>query len=301
MPLEVVRNDITKMMVDAIVNTADAFPIFGPGTDEAIYRAAGVEQMMESRLAIGVIYPGKAAITEAFGLSVNGIKHVIHAVYWDYDLGSEEELQSLRDAYRQSLQLAAEYGCESLAIPLLGAGSRGYPVDIAIDVALAEIYSFLHAHEMKIYLVLFSPIAWEQAKRLFPQTTDYFSAPKKDTPTVAAPTDKTLIEMLDRVMDEKALKPGDIYNVTSISRQMLSKVRNNPDYHLGKSKVLELAIVLKLSLPEAEFFLSLADYAFNPGRNRDRIIQSCISNGIDSIFVIDEILYNEGEETLFSE
>lgn len=303
MPLEVVRNDITKMMVDAIVNTACRRPTFGPGTDETVYRAAGMAQMLAARLAVGTIPYGSAAVTDAFRLEENGVRYIIHAVYSDYYNKDETELETLRSAYRKSLALAVEHGCKSVAIPLLGAGNRGYPIDLAIDVALAELYSFLHTHDMMIYLVLFSPLAWEQAQRLFPQMTDYFHSKKEteDHPEESKLKDKLLIEMFDRVMDEKNMKPGDIYNVTSVTRQMLSKVRNNSEYHLGKSKVLELAIALKLSLPETDYFLSLSDYAFHPGRRRDQIIQKCIQEGIDSIFAMDEILYREGEETLFSE
>lgn len=357
MPLIAVRNDLTKMAVDAIVNTASSRPVFGSGTDSAVYMAAGMARLTAARLAVGTITPGSAAVTPAFALEKNGVKYIIHAVYWNYIRGDESELATLRGAYKTALNLAAERGCASVAIPLLGAGNRGWPVDIAIDTARSAIETFLQTHEMQVYLVLFSPVAAEYAQRLFPELRsdvddDYvLSVLKKENAwdarfsriRMTGPVDEeplalgslnmipgeeagafpsakpraeraaaraasvpdtgsdTFLRMLDREMEQKHVKPGDIYNTTSITKAVLSKLRCNKDYHLGKNKVIELAIILRLTPKEADRFLALADYAFNPSRRRDRIIRQCLADGVHNPFAVDEVLYAAGEALIFSE
>ena len=317
MPLTIVRNDITKMMVDAIANTANCRPHFGRGTDQTIYEAAGMAKMTAARLQVGEIAPGSAAATPAFRLSENGVKYVIHAVYWNWIRGSEEEKQTLRDAYTSTLEIAAELGCKSVALPLFGAGNRGYPIDVAIDEALSTIYAFLNSHDMDVYLVLFSMLSMQQARKLFPEIPSFVDdryvvqrtreelppdAELPPAPPASDPQrDETFLLMLERVMDERGIAVGDIYNQTSISRQVFSKMHREPDYHLGKKKVLELAVLLRMSPDEAADFLSRADYAFNPASRFDRIVRSCMEKGVHDLFAIDEILYDAGETLFFDE
>ncbi|MBR2977980.1 MAG: macro domain-containing protein [Oscillospiraceae bacterium] len=329
MPLSVVRNDITKMMVDAIVNTADRKPRFGSGTDEAIYTAAGIAQMTAARLQIGEIKPGRCAATPAFRLEENGVKYVLHTVYLDWFEEDEWERAVLRQAYTSALELAAELGCQSVGIPLLGAGNRGYPIDVAIDEALAAIYAFLHEHDMQIYLVLFSMLSIREARRLFPDIPSFVddkyvmqrtfedaeeAEEADEAPTAVSQTasdritlrysvpekgdtrqEETLIRMFDRLSEERNIRIGDVYNMTSISRQVLSKVRSNPDYHLGKRKAMELAILLRLSPEEAADFLARGDHAFNPTSRFDQIVLQCLNRKVFNLFAIDEVLYDAGE------
>ena len=152
MPFRIVRNDITKMQVDAIVNTANKMPVFSFGTDLAVYEAAGAEELLAARQKIGVLSEGEAAITPGFKLPA---KYIIHAVRPVYMGGAAGEAERLRSCYEKSLKLAFEYGCESIAFPLIATGSFGYPKAEALEIALAAIHGFLMNEDMMVYLVVF--------------------------------------------------------------------------------------------------------------------------------------------------
>lgn len=152
MPFRIVRNDITKMQVDAIVNTANEKPVFSFGTDLAVYEAAGAEELLATRQKIGVLSEGEAAITPGFKLPA---KYIIHAVSPVYMGGATGEAERLRSCYDNSFKLALEYGCMSIAFPLIATGSFGYPKAEAMEIALAAIHSFLMNEDMMVYLVVF--------------------------------------------------------------------------------------------------------------------------------------------------
>ena len=152
MPFEIIRNDITKVAADAIVNTANPRPVVGGGTDTAVYRAAGKSRLLAQRKKIGDIAPGQAVRTDAFRLPA---KHIIHTVGPVWHGGGSGERDVLRACYANSLALAAELGCESAAFPLIATGSYGFPKDEALQIALGEIGKFLLTHEMRVILVVF--------------------------------------------------------------------------------------------------------------------------------------------------
>ena len=124
MPVKIIRNDITKMKVDAIVNTANLMPTYGEGVDTAVYEAAGVEALLAERRKIGFLSEGEAAITPGFQLPA---KYIIHAVSPYYEDGESGEERLLRSCYQKSLALAYEYHCKSIAFPRISTGSFGYP------------------------------------------------------------------------------------------------------------------------------------------------------------------------------
>ena len=151
MPFEIVRNDITRMQVDAIVNAANPQPCFGPGVDSAIHKKAG-PQLLEARKKIGSIQPGCAAITPAFNLDARFVIHGVSPVWED---GKHNELETLRSTYDACLKLAVENGCESVAFPLLASGNNGFPQGKAMQVAIGAFSEFLMEHDLQIYLVVF--------------------------------------------------------------------------------------------------------------------------------------------------
>ena len=169
MPFEIVRNDITKMRVDAIVNSANPKPIVGLGTDSSIHEAAGPE-LLAARQKIGNIAPGMAAITPAFCLDAT---YVIHTVGPVWDGGSYGEEQLLRNCYDNSLKLALAHGCESIAFPLISAGNYGFPKDKALQIAISAFSAFLLEHEMQIYLVVFDRKAFKLSEQLFQGVASY--------------------------------------------------------------------------------------------------------------------------------
>ena len=152
MSFSIIRNDITKVKADAIVNTANPEPIVGNGTDSAIYAAAGKDLLLAERKKIGAIEPGCAVSTPAFNL---GAKYIIHTVGPAWVDGSHGERDTLHSCYQNSLALAAELRCKSIAFPLIATGVYGFPRDEALNLALSEIGRFLLTHEMQVTLVVF--------------------------------------------------------------------------------------------------------------------------------------------------
>ena len=163
MALEIIRNDITKVSADAIVNTANPRPRIGAGTDTAIHKAAGPE-LLEARKKIGDIRPGEVAVTPAFKLDA---KYVIHAVGPAWQGGDAHEEETLRSAYDHALQAAVDNGCESVAFPLMAAGSYGFPKELAMSVAIRAFTDFLLEHDIQIILVVFNKSIYELSGHLF--------------------------------------------------------------------------------------------------------------------------------------
>ena len=182
MPFEIVRNDITKMAVDAIVNTANPRAVIGLGTDSMIHEAAG-PGLLQARQEIGYIDMGQAAITPAFNLQA---KYVIHTVGPVWDGGSYGEEGYLRSCYENSLRLALEYNCQSIAFPLISTGNYGFPKDKALQIAISAFSEFLLEHEMQIYLVVFDRTSFKLSEKLFQRVASYIDQHYVDACTFAA-------------------------------------------------------------------------------------------------------------------
>jgi O-acetyl-ADP-ribose deacetylase (regulator of RNase III) len=162
MPFEIVRNDITNMQVDAIVNAASRLPRVNAGVDSAIHKKAG-PSLLVARKKIGYIEPGSAAITPAFMLDAD---YVIHAATPTWIDGQHGEAKLLRQAYDMCLDLAAKNNCDSIAFPLLASGNHGFPKSKALQVAIGAFSEFLMEHEMQIYLVVFSRDSLKLSEKL---------------------------------------------------------------------------------------------------------------------------------------
>lgn len=170
MPLKIVRNDLTRMQVDAIVNTANEAPVYSTGTDSAVYKAAGEEALLEARRKIGYMNEGEVAITPGFRLPARFIIHAVSPRYIDGQSGEEEKLRS---CYQKSLKMAYQYGCKSIAFPLIATGSFGYPKEEGMRIAVDEIHAFLLSHDMLVYIVVFGAKSTLLASRLYPDLEEY--------------------------------------------------------------------------------------------------------------------------------
>lgn len=170
MPFQIIRQDLTKIRADAIVNTANPEPIYAAGTDYAIYEAAGKEQLLAERRKIGDIAPGEAAVTSAFALQA---KYIIHTVGPVWQGGNQGEMETLASCYRRSLQLAEAMQCESIAFPLISAGTYQFPKEQALQVALDTIREYCMDSELDVTLAVFNKEAFRLSKEILKDVRQY--------------------------------------------------------------------------------------------------------------------------------
>ena len=321
MPLEIVRNDITKMSVDAIVNAAKESLLGGGGVDGCIHRAAGPELLQECR-TLGGCRTGEAKITGAYRLPC---KYVIHTVGPVWNGGEYGEREQLASCYRTSLALAKEHCCETVAFPLISSGIFGYPKDQALRVAVDTIGEFLLHNDMTVYIVIFSRTAYQISSKLFADIAEYVDDHYVDAHTdsqrerlrrmsvlesrtlsadaAAAPMavggldsllahlDAGFSETLLKLIDRSGKKDAEVYKKANVARKLFSKIRNNPDYKPSKATAISFAIALELSLPETRDLIARAGYALSPSSKFDVIIEYFIMQRDYDIFKINEVLF----------
>lgn len=171
MPFKIVRNDITKMNTEAIVNTANNHVMVGTGCDSAVYKAAGYDELLRYRTEkIGFVPEGDAFITPGFHLAA---KYIIHVVSPRYTGGGQGEEEKLRSCYRKGLQIAKENHIKTIAFPLISTGGFGYPKEEGMRIAVDEINAFLHSNEMLIYLVVFDTRSTILGEKIYPDLEAY--------------------------------------------------------------------------------------------------------------------------------
>ncbi len=172
MPFQIVRNDITKMHVDAIVNTANPKPRYGAGIDSAVYEAAGKDKLLAKRHEIGAIDRGTSVITDGYNLPA---KFIIHTVGTPWQGGKAGEEDIIRKCYRSLFYVAVNNNISSLAIPLLASGSYGFPKGIALRIALSEIEAFMSKSDMEVYLVVFDEKSVSLSSELYGDIDEYIN------------------------------------------------------------------------------------------------------------------------------
>ncbi|MBQ9383772.1 MAG: macro domain-containing protein [Ruminiclostridium sp.] len=323
MPFKIVRNDITKIKADAIVNTANPEPVIGGGTDTAIYNAAGADEMLAERRKIGSIAVGDAAATPAFALDA---KYVIHTVgpYWQD--GEHGEKEQLRSCYKKSLELADSLGCKSIAFPLISTGVYKFPKGEALHIALSEIQEFLLTHDMEVTIAVFDKSSFEMSGKLFAGIDEYIDehyvadaigseyhtelmqsrilGHERRRPELHRQREKTLddvlknrsetfSEMLFRLIGERGLKDSTVYNGANITKQAFSAIRCKPDYQPKKKTALAFAVSLKLDMNTARELLASAGYALSPSDKTDIIVQYFIEHKNYKIDDINIVLYDK--------
>ena len=254
---------------------------------------------------------------------------IIHAVGPIWRGGSSGEAQLLHDCYANSLTLALQHGCESIAFPMISSGIYGYPKDQALQIAISAISEFLINQEMKVYLVVYDKKAFMLSAKLFSAIEKYIDdnyveeyhhrersrvieayelQQLEEIPTVYPCTPdlphgkrrlKDLIDQLDesfpqmllRLIDDKGMTDVETYKRANIDRKLFSKIRSGKGYNPSKVTAIAFAIALKLNLDETHDLLSKAGYTLSHSNKYDVIIEYFIEEGNYNIFEINEALF----------
>ena len=329
MPLQIIRNDITKMSVDAIVNAANTSLLGGGGVDGCIHRAAGPELLAECSTLHGC-ETGSAKITKGYRLPC---KYVIHAVGPRWRDGKHREQELLESCYRTSLNLAKENGCQSVVFPLISSGIYGYPKDQALKVAVDTISTFLLENEMMVYIVIFDRKAYQISGKLFADIAAYIDDRYVEEHTdrraeqrrrlealseescleaALAPMppeticesysgqsleealgqmDESFSEMLLRKIDESGMTDAQCYKKANIDRKLFSKIRSDKFYKPSKPTVLAFALALELPLAQMQEMLGKAGFTLSHSSKFDIIVEYFVERGNYNVYEINEALF----------
>lgn len=333
MPFKIIRNDITKVKADAIVNTANPNPICAGGTDLAIYEAAGKEQLLAERIGIGKIARGDVAVTGAYNLKA---KYIIHTVGPVWEDGAHHEFDILESCYRKSLEKAAELKCESIAFPLISTGVYGFPKDKALQIAVSVFSSFLLENDMQIILVVFDKKSFQLSGQIVGEIDSYIDANyvresrEKEYPLRSgrsagirelseeeiyceellqrnedmsledelANMGASFHEKLFELIDASHLDNKDIWKRANLDRKHFSKIQCDVNYHPKKKTVMALCIALELDLEQSKDLLARADWAFSPSSKVDLIVQKAIIDKQYDIMQLNVTLFKYTNEIL---
>lgn len=330
MPFRIIRNDITKVKADAVVNAANSSLLGGGGVDGAIHRAAGPELLKECR-TLGGCNTGDAKITKGYKMPC---KYIIHTVGPIWNGGRSGEKEQLYSCYKKSLELAKEHECGSVAFPLISSGVYGYPKDKALDVAVSAITDFLEENDMDITMVVFDKNAVSVSEKLISDVkkyiddnyaeehSSYFSRRNKeirfwgecDEPDIKMSADReyrapesyddmsacfedfnkldeTFSQALLRMIDEKGLTDVQVYKKANIDRRLFSKIRSDMNYKPKKQTAIALAVALELDIHETQKLLEKAGYTLSNSIKFDVIIKYFIEHKKYNIYEINETLF----------
>lgn len=328
MPFSIVHSDITQMRVDAIVNPTDSRFSGSGGVDLAVHQAAGPELAQDCRQLPG-LHPSQVAVTKAYGLPCKFVIHTVGPV-WKGGWANEQAL--LRDCYLNALSLAADkLGAESVAFPLISAGTFGFPKDRVLSVAAEAIRDFLSQpnQDMQVFLCVYDRNAYRVSRRgelerflnstwvkplgktmpmpesrsqriAMPQAVE--SAAYEEAMSCEAPAPQSLEDWLKhqddtfavtllKLIDKKHITEVQCYKRANVSKKTFWKINNDPKYKPSKPTVLAFAIALELSLPETEDLLRTVGFSLSHSSTFDMIIEFYIRKGIYDIYEINAALY----------
>lgn len=328
MPFAIVHSDITQMRVDAIVNPTDSRFSGSGGVDLAIHQAAGPDLAQDCRRLPG-LHPSQVAVTKAYGLPCKFVIHTVGPV-WKGGWANEQAL--LRGCYLNALSLAADkLGAESVAFPLISAGTFGFPKDRVLSVAAEAIRDFLSLRDedMQVFLCVYDRNAYRVSRRgelerflnstrmeplskamPMPESrSQRIAMPKRVESTACeeamsceAPAPQSLEDWLKhqddtfavtllKLIDKKHITEVQCYKRANVSKKTFWKINNDPKYKPSKPTVLAFAIALELSLSETEDLLRTVGFSLSHSSTFDMIIEFYIRKGIYDIYEINAALY----------
>lgn len=322
MPLHIIRQDITKIECDAIVNSADPTLLGGGGVDGAIHKVAG-SQLLDECKTLGGCQRGEAKITKGYNLPC---KYVIHTVGPVWQGGAKGEKLLLEDCFDNSLALAKKNLCQTVAFPLISAGAYGYPKDQALAVAIERIGNFLLDNEMTIYLVVFDKGSFKISKNLVDDVAEYIddnylkgrsnqrnrvflnkniNLQLESEKSYCCSLEEMLKNLDDnfqvtlfKLIDLKGMDDVECYKKANVSKQTWYKILNEKDYKPSKNTVLAFAIALQLSLEQTKQLLKTVGFALSKSNKFDVIIEYFLVNEKYDMFTINETLFHFDQPTL---
>ncbi|GGM38398.1 hypothetical protein GCM10011351_25630 [Paraliobacillus quinghaiensis] len=315
MPFEIIRNDITKVNVDVIVNAANTSLKIGGGVCGAIFKAAGTEKLKKACDEIGYCPVGKAVMTDGFDLPA---KYIIHTPGPMWEGGSDGEATLLKSSYKNALNLALKHNCSSIAFPLISTGIYGYPKREALKIAVSTISDFLLNNDMYVYLVVFDKQAFGLSKKLHDSIKEYIDEhyvkeveevcerrlqESFDLQSEVVHSNQSIIDLVNdleesfserlvRFIDEKGMTDVEAYKRANVDRRLFSKIRNEEGYTPKKKTVIAFAIALNLDVEETDELLSTAGYTLSRSNKFDVIIEYFIKEETYNIYEINEVLFS---------
>lgn len=337
MPLQIIRQDITQMKVDAIVNTTNEKMVGYSGVDLAIHTLAG-EKLDEECSRIAPLGLGEAKITDGYNLPSKYIIHT-HGPVWKG--GASGESLALRSCYIESLKLAVANQCDTVAFPLISSGAYGYPKELVLKFAIQIIKEFLFDHELTVFLCVFDRESYTFSRELFTDIKQFIDdkyvdrhinsyperfelrsvsmrcndriAPRKkrlEAICDAATKDQSLSDYLKRMdktfayklfdlIDESGMTDVECYKKANVDKRTFSKIKSNPQtYKPSKQTAVAFAIALELNLDQTQELLASAGLTLSGSFTFDKIIRYFIQKKIYDVFLINEALFEFDQQLL---
>lgn len=301
MPLMMVKEDIVKMEVDAIVNPTDAIYSGSGGLDRHIQKHAGPDLWMDLKRRAPIL-PGEVVCTPGYELPAKCIIHTQGPVWHG---GKEGEVEILASCYRNSLETAVKNGCETIAVPLISGGRFGFPNDEAMKIAQSTIAEFLQDHNLTVYLVLHRMHTFNMGAKLFEDLARYVEEnyveldtetqepeeEKPDLEKMLASQGETFPCMLDRLREERGLKPAELYKRAHIDKAAYSKIMGNMHHQVKKRTAIAFGLALNLPWDQFNELVGAAGYSMTTHDKLDIAIEYFVKNGEYNIDRINNALY----------
>ena len=324
---KIIRGDITKLEVDAIVNSANHTPLDKEpfGTDRAIHRAAGVTKLLKARQEIGTIEFGDVRVTKAFNLEPK-VKYIMHTVAPIWRGGTAGEVNVLQSCYKKSLELALRMGFKSIAFPVMAAGINGVPINEALKIAIDGITDFLFEHvdyKIDVTLVIFDREMFELCEKIFqniethldeeviealameeyegnlPDIQDEQQLIKTPEILVRCFADEVYYLLDESIKNGKFKREKDFFHKANVSDRVRRDMKNRSnEYSPHRNTAIRLALTLGLSLSETQDLLLKAKLSLADNNPRDLTIRNCINQKIFDIYKVDELLHKKGLDSI---